>query len=401
MQRLIEAFKIRAAEFIEQRHDMMLVVSSCENDMGVTLAVLRDLEQESGDDPYLMFGGDFKDPLSFMDGVVTTLEEEHRITSEVLEKQGNPPLPPIPDFVRDRGRPVIPRMLEAIRYVRSLFDTEGVHRLVWVLFPTEVHDWQAYGLLIAGLSPLHGTHPWMRGVRLIVRDDAPVAHLPRVLGRSPRVRFTSVDFGPEAQQAVLEEESQDPATSEERRAQALYSLAIIDYGHNRATQAVQRFDQALGIYKRNGNRGMEAMTRQGLGSVYDRNGDLEMARHWYESAVPPAAESKAPLVLLQVAESLGWLGYREKRFEEAYAYYDLCDKLAGVMLDPGAKVKALEHKGLCEEGRRDVEKAVACWEAAEGLCRKVDLPEEMRQVILEHLHRGYGVLGWKEKQAAQ
>ena len=250
------------------------------------------------------------------------------------------------------------------------------------------------------LCPPGTVQPWMRGVRLIVREDAPVARLEPPLERLPRVRSLAVDFGPSAQQRALEEDSEDPTLPEERRAQALYSLAVIDYGYNRAAQAIARFDELLAYYRRTGNATMRALVMHGLGAVFERNADLERARHWYECAVVPTSESRVPVVMSMVASSLGSLGLREGRYQEALEYFEGCEKLASHTLDAGSKVRALEQKGLCFEKLGRLEPAIESWERALTLCRSVELPGEMRLPLLEHLQRGCSRLGHRERAAS-
>src|SRR5262249_45754939 len=284
MRRLFAQMQKEITNFIEQR-DNLLMLSVCpKRDLAIVLRTLRDIEQASATDVFLLFGNDFLASGLFVNEAVEHLQEEHRMACEALVEKGREPWPPLPKSLLDEGRTPEDRLREAIRFTRSLVPREGGHRLVWVMFPQRIVDRRAYVRLISSLVPAQGVQPWMRSVRLIFRVDVNFAQTAPELANAPRVQVSRSDFSPAAIAASLEEDVDDEDLPLEQRMQSLFSLAYLDYANERSDAAREKFDLLLGYYQQTKNPLMQAMVMNGLGDLEQRNNDLEKSQYWYECA---------------------------------------------------------------------------------------------------------------------
>jgi tetratricopeptide (TPR) repeat protein len=387
MRRIFEQARRELEAFIEQRDDLLLLAACAPNDLGFVLQTLRDIEQASGTDVFLLFSDNFIRPGPFLDVAAERLREEHRTACQALAEQGREPLPPLPPALFDPSRPPAARLIEAIAFARSLVPPSGGHRLVWAMFPLEVADWEAYLQLVAALVPAGGVRSWMRGVRLVFRYPTEMGRLAPGLTQGPRVRVAAMNLGPADMEAGLREDLGNKQMPVEERMQALLSLAVLDYAHNRAADAHAKLNHLLGHYQQTGNKMMQAFVLNGLGDLARRQGDREKALHWYECAVPPAAEAKVAIVLSSIVRNLAEVNYERGRYADAEQYFDQLDKLAAVTLDANCKARALEWRGLCQEKQNALDRATQSWETAAVFCRNTWRPG--LRANLEHLARVY------------
>lgn len=401
MRRLLEEFKKEVEDFIEQRDDFLLLSTCSSNDMPVALKILRDIEQGTATDVFLLFADKFVEPSPFVSVAVERLREEYNIASEYLKEEGREPLAPIPDIIFDESHPPENRLREAISFARSLVPKEGGHRLVWTMFPEEIINLPAYLRLVASVVPWNGIiKPWMRGIRLIFRNEKDYKQYLPQLKEVPRVRMNKFNFNPDAITDSLKKDVEDEDLPQEQRMQSLYSFAIIDYANNRTEDAIKEFEYLLGYYQRTQNNMMQAMVMNGLGDVfYHRVDDINKAQYWYECAVPPAIESKTPIVMATIVKNLGDLSYKSKKYGDAEQYFDNLDKLKAQILDPEGKAQALEWRGLSQEKQGAYDRAIESWEAAALLCRNIGMPYFL-QANLKHLQRVYKRFHIKNKLAA-
>jgi tetratricopeptide (TPR) repeat protein len=374
--------------FIEQRDDLMLLADCTSADGALVLQTLRDIEQESGTDVFLLFADNFVEPDSFVNAAVDRLKEDHHLACEGLAEEGRLPLPAMPASLFDQSRSAATRLAEAIGFARSLLPIGGDHRLVWAMMPLEISDWATYLQLASTLAPWKGVQSWMRGIRLLFRyqREADPGDLPLVA--APRVRAQGIDLGPAAIGASLLAEAEDPELTDEERMQALLTAAYLDSAHNRSEAAINKFNLLLGYYQHNGNLLMQALVIKGLGDVAFRNDNLAQAQHWYECALLPVSEAKEASVLAELVKSLGEIAYKQGRFADAEQYFDGLDKLRAHLLDPEGKAQALEWRGLSQEKQAAYDRAGSSWEGAAQLCRSIGLSHFL-VANLRHLARIY------------
>jgi tetratricopeptide (TPR) repeat protein len=399
MRELIQRLTKELSAFVEQRDDLILLVSSTSQDSAIALKVLRDLDRASPADLFLLFADDFTDAASFVDLAVKHLKEEHRLASEGRAQAGEEPPRPLPDSLLRPGTPPAKRLHEALDVVHSWPPPQGGNRLVWAMFPAQVANWPEYLKLVASCLPRQAILPWMRGLRLIFRADEGFVLDSSPLAGARRVRQTRIDFGPDA----LSEDLRKTAENEKRpmadRMEALLSLAFLASAHGRFAEAETHFGTLLDYYRKIDHPLMEAMVANGLGEMAHRQGDLDKARAWFETAVPPIVAAKEALVMSNVVQNLAAVSYEQGRYADAEEYYDGLATLRECLVDEDGKAQALEWRGLSQEKQNAYEKAVLSWEEAELLCRVFEL-DHRRKPLLEHLRRAYKKLGMSERLAA-
>ncbi|CAM2007317.1 tetratricopeptide repeat protein [Acanthopleuribacter pedis] len=399
MEKLFNDTRAGFACFVEQRRDLMQLVQCSDNDVPVALKVLRDVEQSASSDVFLLFADPFHHPGAFVDIVLERLSEEHRLACEWLAEQQRDPIPSPPEALFDSTRTPAERLLGAIKYSRSLIPCGGGHRLVWVMFPTEIHDHGAWYGLIDSLAPHDGVQCWMRNVRLVLRDHPRAKRYRNGLAQTPRVQLFTVDFSPAALEQANRDQFEDESVPMERRMHALLQLAQRDAAYNRSEAAVRKFNQLLGYYQSTEDHGMQALVLNGLGDVHQRKNQLNRAQHYYECAVHEVTQSDSHVVFYTVVKNLGDVHFKMKDYVTAEAYYAHAEALATHLLDAEGKAQMLEKQGLAREKQRDYEGAVAHWETAVTLCRNCTM-DGLLEVNLKHLKRGYKSLRQRDQASA-
>ncbi len=399
MKKLFAQLRKDLRRFIEQRDDLIFLANCTSPESALVLQTLRDIEQESGSDVFLLFADNFIEPDSFVTMAIDRLKEGHRVACEALAGEGRTPLPPMPGSLFERSRPPAARLLEAIGFARSLLPNGGDHRLVLAMFPLEIADWAKYLQLVTLLAPWKTMQPQLRGVRLLFRYEQEFDRSERLLLTAPRVRMQKIGLGQVAIEASLLSETQDPGLSDEERMQALLTTAYMDAAHNRSETAISKFNLLLGYYQSTGNLLLQALVTKGIGDVAHRNNDLKQAQRWYECALLPASEAKEASILAELVKGLGEIAYQQGRFGDAEQYYDGLDKLRGHLLDPEGKVQALEWRGLSQEKLAAHNRASSSWEGAAQLCRSIGIPHLLR-ANLQHLARTYRETGMTKRLSA-
>jgi tetratricopeptide (TPR) repeat protein len=261
--------------------------------------------------------------------------------------------------------------------------------------PVAIHDRSGYLGLLSTL--VNANAP--AGTRLILRDEAdtPVV-APHLIG-APLTRSLPLDLGPEAMERSLEQEMEDEGLPLEQRMQSVLSLAFLDYAHKRYPQALEKYNFLLGHYQGVDNKAMQALVLCGMGDIYHREAQLDQARQWYETAVPPAAQGDSPMIFFSVVNNLGDVAYEQGRYVDAEQLYDSAEQLATHLGDPEGKARMLERRGLSQEQQRRAADAVRSFEDAAQLCRGVGLDPQLRD-NLGHLERIYADRGMGQRLEA-
>jgi tetratricopeptide (TPR) repeat protein len=173
---------------------------------------------------------------------------------------------------------------------------------------------------------------------------------------------------------------------------AVLQLALLDFAFERYPAAIEKHNLLLGHYQSTQDLGMQAFVVSGLGDIYRRTGDLERAAHWYECAVPLAAESGNAVVFQMVVANLAELAFAREDWQRAALLYGSAGELAAHQLDAEGRARALERRGLSQERQGVLDGAVESWTAAAGMCRAIGLKDLARD-NLAHLERLYERLG--------
>jgi tetratricopeptide (TPR) repeat protein len=128
---------------------------------------------------------------------------------------------------------------------------------------------------------------------------------------------------------------------------------------------MQKYELLLRYHAATNNHAMAAFALNGMGEVYEKMGDLGRANASYEAALIPASHGDSPAIpiWLNVVVNLGNLCARQARWRDGEAYYDVAQQLATIGRDPTTKIKALEHRGVCQQNQGKLAEAVESWRA--------------------------------------
>lgn len=385
MQALVDKVRSDLVDFVEQRDDLLLICPCRDQDVAITLQILRDIDESTGTDLYLFFSHEFRDAQGWVSAAVKQIETEYLRACEQARGDGKPELPPLPAALFDEQRPPAERLRGIISYSRDQVPQEGGHRLIWVMMPLSVVDIAAWRMLWSTLLPSHDVQPWMHRLRIILRE---VPEGSPIRNRMPRVRRACPDFGPTALSAALEKDAEDPSKPELNRMQALLQVACLDYAHGREHQALERYQRVLGFYEGSGDLPMQAFVLNCIGDVFHRRGDLAQAQEWYQRAAKSIVKSPTLVIFATIVKNLGDVAYAQKQYPHAEQYYDGWEKLAAKMFDVDAMVRAEEWRGRSQEQQGAWERATTSWQAAVHISRKVGLKPYLKQ-NLQHLERAY------------
>jgi tetratricopeptide (TPR) repeat protein len=400
VQRLVDGLRGTVEAFVEQRDDLLLLLGCSDDDAAIAAKVVSDAEQANGTDVFLLFTDDFVLADPYVAVLAERVAEEHRAACAALGEEGREPLPPPPIALFDEALPPAQRLYAGMAYARSLLPAGGGHRLVWAMCPQRIADRRAWLELAGTFAPRGGVEPWMRGLRLVVRDLPDTAAFALGLTALPRIRTVAADFGPAALQQALQEEADDDAQPLDARVRAHLMLTAIHAAHGRTEQAVAGYYDLLGRYQEANDLPMQAFVINALGDLWRRGGDLETAQQWYECAAVPAAEAADPVQLATVTRSLGSLALERGDPATAEQYYAQLDRLAGHMLAVELKVEALQQRGRCLEAMGQPDEALARWEDAATLARATGEAPVGHRAVLEELRRGYEARGAYGRLAA-
>lgn len=398
MRKLFQRLTSDLQAFLDQRDDLILLLACGDNDSALVLKAIRDLEQTDASDIFLLHADSFVQPGPFVTAAINRLAEDHARTNAALQGEQRAPLPPLPDTLGDEAKPPPQRLIQAMDFARSLLPQPEGHRLAWVMFPGQIADQDAYLRLILACSAKDGVRAWMRSVRLIFRVPPDFACKGPPLEGVPRLRLKRADFGPEAMNAALREDAGDPQLPEPERMNARLALAALDYAHGRAAEAIGHYQAVFEFARKTENPAMQALVLNGLGDIPNRQGDLALAQHWYECAIPPAVSSRQPVVLATVVGNLAAIARQRRRFADAASYFESLSTLKDWLFDPAGKAEALEGRGLAQAALGRHESAAACFEEAALLGVGFSLPAAAR-ANLQHLQKICQTQGWTQKQA--
>jgi tetratricopeptide (TPR) repeat protein len=363
---------------------LVLLLACGDSDTALVLKTIRDLEQADASDIFLLHADDFVRPGPFVSAAVNRLAEDLQRTNMALQNQQREPLPELPGSTLDESRPPAERLIEAVDFARSLLPSAQGHRLVWAMFPTKIADRDNYLRLILACTARDGIRPWMRGVRLIFRVPFEFALDESPLNGAPRLRLQLVDFGPQAMSASMQEEANDPKLPEAERMNALLGLATLDHAHDRIPDAVRRYQTLFAFAQKTENSAMQALVLNGLGDIAQKQGNVEIAQHWYECAIDPALTAGQPVVLATVVKNLATIAYQGQQFADAEVYYDNLSTLQTWLMDPVGRLQALEGRGLAQGKQAKAKPALASFEEAALLGIGFGLPDPAKR-NLEHM----------------
>lgn len=393
MRRLVELHKQTLSRFLEQRQALLLVVPASDSDAVILLQLTSELDEASDEDLFVTLGGELFEPDSYALSVAEVFGRQHALAAAAVRDAGKPPLPELPSRLLQPELPGSERLRALVAFAHELLPREA-RRLVLVVAPTLIADRTAYLALIGQLLPRPEREPWMGRLRIIARDVHPSEapderEHPLVPTTSAGVQVAPVDFSQSAIRDSLAATAADEAAPQPERMQALLAAAIVDGVHGEHARALQALDVVLAYYQGEKNALMQAVTVNAMGEVCQVAGSLDRAQHWFECALPLAAQSENAYVLATVAKNLGSLCALTGDHESAVAYFDGVAQIAPKILDNETLSWALERRGTSEAALGKHDTAIATWQSGADLCRNTDHPTGLRG-HLARLSEAYG-----------
>jgi tetratricopeptide (TPR) repeat protein len=392
VRKLFDRLADRLRSFLEQRDDLVLVVRCPGLESAYILKILQSIDDGSASDVFWVFAENFSEPGEYTDRVVKAFQQKHDAVCELMRKEGRAPWPGVPASVLDARQPPVQRLRELMIYARSLLPAPDGHLLVWVLFPLEIAPGPAYARLIGELLRHDYPFPWCHHMRIILRDDAADPALTRGLDQTPHLSWCAPDLSQQAMEKSLEEEAADEDLPLPQRLQSLLVLAGLDYAHRRYAAALDKYQLLLRFHTATENHVLSGLVLNGIGEVYERQGDQLKAQSYYESALTPADKAKAYPLLLNITLNLANLKLAQKKWKEAETYYDAAEKFAAAQLIPQVKIQSLENRGFCQYQQGNIKGALECWTAGATLARSVD-EKALLTSILQRLRDHYDKVG--------
>ncbi|WP_437927503.1 hypothetical protein WMF37_52230 [Sorangium sp. So ce291] len=401
MWRKLDELKATLGEFVEQRENLLLVVSCADPEMSYVLKTLEGMDDTAPSDIYLVFGEAFTDAAQYASAIMKNLRLQMEIVKAPRAAEGEAPLPPLPEVCDDAEAPPTARLRAAIDHASSLLPAQGGHRVIWGFLPLQVADREGYARLVGEFVPARGPEPWMRGLRVIARDDrdAPFLFPPLRRSKAPGVLLYELDMSPAALNDALVKEAGDRSSPVGDRMQALLQLAGLDYAYRRYPQALEKYGALYRYYAAHDAPVMQAVILQGVGDVLRQMGDVKEARVKYHQGLALVMHSQALPILLNLTYAIGDVGLELKDYRDAEGFFGLAAQIAAKLMNPFVKADALEKQGIARHRTGDATGAVLVWKEAAALSKTFAYHERHRSV-LESLIAAYRGMYMEDERRA-
>jgi tetratricopeptide (TPR) repeat protein len=389
------------SQFVEQRDNLLLVVSTSDREMAYVLKTLEGMDEGSPSDLFLIFAEPFADGPAYASAIMKNLYVQMEVAKATLKERGEGPFPPLPELCDDEAAPPVARLRAAIDHVASLVPAQGGHRAVWGFLPLQIADQEGYARLAGEFVMWSGPELWMRGLRVIARDDRERPFLFPALRKkkAPGVLLYDLDMSPEALNDALVKEAADRSAPVADRMQALMQLAGIDYAYKRYPEAIDKYRVLYNYYAEHNAPAMQAVVLQGVGDAILRLGDPRAAKVKYHQGLALAMQTQSLPILLNLTSAIGDVDLGLEDYRDAEGFFGLAAQIAGKMQNPFVKADALEKQGLARERTGDEAGAVVAWRDAAALCKTFAYHERHRSV-LERLIRAYRSMCLDEERRA-
>ncbi|WP_434391126.1 hypothetical protein [Melittangium boletus] len=399
MQRKLQELQETLRDFVNQRDFLILVVSARDDEMAWVLRTLQGLDEEMDADLFLVCHQEAGPVAQYLTAVNADIAARLELANTAREAKGEPRWAPLPARSQDTRLPPHQRLQASMTHFSSLLPAQEDHRLVWCLLPPKLKDRTGYAELVRQLLPIQGYEPWMRSLRIIVRDDRAEPLLgPMLLKiRAPGALRYEVDLSTAALIDGLARDAVDESRPVAQRMQALLQLAALDYAHRRFPQALEKYGLLYDYYAEHGAKEMQALCLQGAGDVLRQLGKPLQARERYQQGLALAIQTKVLPVLLNLGMAAGDVSLELKHYPDAEGYFDITDRVAAKALNVHAKADALEKLGIAREGQANTAGALRAWNDTATLCRSVGYPERLRSA-LERMARLYENAGMRQER---
>ncbi len=255
------------------------------------------------------------------------------------------------------------------------------------LLPSEIHDRQAHAQILGALVPFGNYEPWMRGLRLTVRDDGAQPFAEDALQKQGvhGVLLYTTQVTVAAIADATAREAENPALTPARRVNALLQCATFDLAMGRYEAALDKYGTLYAYYDKFKVHEMRAVVVQGVGDVMVRVGRFPAAREKYLQALDIASDAKSLPLILNLCASIGDVDVHMNAFAEAAGSYALGAGAAEKMGNGFARADLLEKCGVAHGAYGDWQGAGEAWTVAANVAREISYDARLL-AVLERLH---------------
>jgi len=417
MQGLFEELRGAMTWFaIEQRESFAMVLACEDVETVYASSVLQGLDQSEAATIFMTFAHPVRTARAFVDVCVEMVEMQRRGVNERRADKGGELWPELSAACRDPNLSGATRIRELLSYVRARVEPET--KLVLTLLPTEINDVSGYSALVRELLPSPDLQPWMRHVRLFVRDARETPFLlPQLASPEPDgVEVYVVDFSPQALEEGLASDASKEDADPLQRGLALLQLAALDFAHRRYPQSLEKYGLLYELFDRLDRPGLAALCLCGAGDVHRMADQPEEASRRYRQGLEVIKAGQSPPVMLNLLIGIGTLSLDQERFVDAELYWDLAARIAAAKLkNVNALPDAMEMAGVARRGQGNVAGAIGAWEGAldvivehpnahrkESILRRmVELAEEKRLAAASDYRARHAIAKHELQQAGE
>jgi tetratricopeptide (TPR) repeat protein len=379
--KLLDQIRNRLQSFVNQRDDVAMLLESPAGDATPLLKILESVEESSDSHLFWVFTDNFTDATTYACDIVKAFASKHELVRMAMHQQNMLTWPPIPPSILSESAAPVERLRELAVFSRDLLPLRDTGNNIWIYFPLEIADQNAFWALMADLIRHEFPFPWCHHLRFMIRV-APNGS-PQPLTSYPRVQHYQPDLSADTINRAFEDEVADESLPLEQRMAPLPILAGNDFGQSRYPEAMEKYQLLLRYHASIGNYAMAAFALNGMGEVYERLGDLERANQSYESALIPASYGEYPSIsiFLNVVLNLANLCVLQSRWEDGEAYYDLAQQLAVAARNAPAKISSLEKLGYCQHQQGKEAEAAETWHNGTVIAAQLEDVDSCRSLL--------------------
>lgn len=398
MQRAADALVGTLREFINQPDFPTLVLGATDAAVALPNRTLYSFSQEDEDHYFLLFPNPAPNGAAYMDAIAQALVPQREALNAGLVARGAEPLPPWPLEVEDSRIPPDKRLRAAIEYCGQHLPQPDA--IVWGFLPAEIGDMASYKALITPLLCPGPVEPWMDRHRFVVRDADPNVLIPELYqAKNDRILVMELDFSNESYERELHRTALDKALPHDDRVFAFFQLACLDFAFKRYPEAFEKYGHCFNYYNSKGNKPLATLCLKGGGDTMLYGGKPLDALKLYQQSIALSMQEKNMMTLQQGLQSAAQTSMDLGKIEDAEGYFKHSSQVAGKLMNPHAKVDAMERQGQCEWQLGKFQEAQETWTNGKNLARQFGYYQRAYS-ILDRLIAMYRVSGMS-RQASE
>ena len=376
MRSLAEQAATAFRTFLNQRDDLILILSAADGDVPAGLKILEGLEAELSHVWGWVFAQSFTDAPSYVDAIAADVAGKQLVMNGALEKQGRPALPPVPPALRDPSRVPAERLRVAVEYVRSMVPPVPGGVTLFALLPLEISDHTAYAALARDLVRHRMPFPWCSGVRFVLRDDVAVPQLAQ-FGNAPRTRTLRIDFSAPALAEALTREAADEKSAAGRTHER--STRRGGYGSGvrpdrRGAGRLPDGDAALRRGRQCARRRPRRQRHRRVPAGPGRHGRCGAGHARRDGGGPAIHAAVAPRGAQRSARADDVVA-RQQRWAEAELYLTATHDVANALFMPTVRAEALDRRGIAQSRLGKVVESERSWRDAIAIADEAEAHE--------------------------